>query len=199
MFRLLFYMIIGILCNQLNAQSKGGIEQYNYLNNSGVSSIMPVVHFETRKGWYSEARYNYEELKTFSFYLGKSFSNDAFFSWSVTPMVGCVIGNLKGVSTAMNLDFECDNIFLSSQPQFVVAMDKVNENFFYNWIDLGYNIRKWIYAGITMQQKIAGSGNQTENGLMVGFNIKRFTFPVYFFNPARQDTYFILGINWEWK
>jgi len=192
-------MMIGILCVRGSAQSKGGIEQYNYLNNSGVSAIMPVVHFESKNGWHSEARYNYEELKTFSFYFGKSFSNDGAFSWSATPMIGVAIGNLKGISTAMNLDFEYGNLFLSSQPQFVVAMDKINENFFYNWAELGYNIRKWIYTGITMQQTIAGSGSLTELGVLLGFTIKKFTFPVYFFNPGRRDQYFILGINWEWS
>ena len=73
-----------------------------------------------------------------------------------------------------------------------------NENFFYNWSELGYTIRKWIYAGFTMQQTVAGSGNQTEKGIIIGFIIKKFTIPVYFFNPMKPDKYFILGINWEW-
>src|ERR1700730_2411314 len=107
MVRLFFYMATGILYNQVNAQSKGGIEQYNYFNNSGMSTIMPIVHFENKKGWYSEVRYNYEELKTFSLYAGKSFSYNGFLSGSDTPMFGVLIGNLKGGSAAINIDIEC--------------------------------------------------------------------------------------------
>ena len=191
-------MTISILFNRANAQSKGGIEQYSYLNNSGVSAVMPIIHFETRNGWHSEARYNYEELKTFSLYFGKTFSSNGVVSCTATPMAGFLVGNLKGISTAVNIDFECGNFFLSSQPQFVVAMDKINANFFYNWAESGYNIRKWLYAGVTLQHTIAGSGNQIEPGVTLGFNVKKFSFPVYFFNPGREDKYFILGVNWEW-
>ena len=191
-------MAISFVYGHINAQSKGGIEQYNYFNNAGVSAIMPIVHFEDKKGWHAEARYNYEALKTLSFHFGKSFSHDGLFPWSATPIVGFAVGDLKGVAAGTNLDVEFNNFFLSSQPEFVVAFDNANENFFYNWSELGYTIRKWIYAGFTMQQTVAGSGNQTEKGIIIGFNIKKFTIPVYFFNPMKPDKYFILGINWEW-
>jgi hypothetical protein len=192
-------MATGILYNHVNAQSKGGIEQYNYFNNSGMSTIMPVVHIENKTGWHSEIRYNYEELKTFSLYAGKSFSHNGFMSWSITPMVGVLIGNLKGGSAAINIDMEYRKLFLSSLPEFVVTMDGVNRDFFYNWSELGYNIGKWIYAGISLQQTITGTDKETQTGVMTGFRIKKFTFPVYFFNLLKQTQYFILGINWEWN
>ena len=199
MFKVMFYMTVGILFHYASAQPKGGIEQYNYVNNSGVSTLMPVVHFETKNGWHSEGRYNYEELKTFSFYFGKSFSRDGSIAWTVTPMAGFLVGNLKGLSAALNVNFEYSNIFLASQPQFVVAMDKVNQNFFYNWSELGYNVRKWLFAGVTIQQTITGSASEGEPGLMLGFNAGKFSFPIYFFKLGRQDNYLILGVNWEWN
>jgi hypothetical protein len=192
-------MATGILYNQVNAQSKGGIEQYNYFNNSGISTIMPVMHIENKTGWHSEVRYNYEEVKTFSLYAGKSFSYSGFLSGSVTPMLGALMGNLKGGSAAVNIDVECKKFFLSSLPEFVVAMDGVNRNFFYNWSELGYNIRNWIYAGISLQQTLTSQDTETQTGVMTGFRIKKFTVPVYFFNPLKQTQYFILGINWEWN
>src|SRR5205814_2969308 len=122
-----------------------------------------------------------------------------FLSGSITPMLGAIMGNLKGGSAAVNIDMECKRFFLSSLPEFVVAMDGVNKNFFYNWSELGYNIRNWIYAGVSLQQTITGPDKETQTGVMMGLRVKKFTFPVYFFDPLQQTQYIILGINWEWN
>lgn len=191
-------MAINLFCDLVDAQSKGGIEQYNYFDNSGISTIMPVVHFENKTGWHFEARYNYEALKTFSFYAGRSFSHNGIFSWTITPMVGFLAGNFKGSSAAINVDIESKNFFLSSLPEFALSMTHTNTNFFYNWSELGYNISKRVYAGITLQQTIGGPGKETEAGVTTGFRIKNFTFPVYLFAPFKQTQYFIVGITWGW-
>ena len=73
----------------MSGQTKGGIEQYNYFNNSGISTLMPIAHLQTNTGWHGEVRYNYEESKTASFYAGKSFSGTGtspHFSQNTTGM-----------------------------------------------------------------------------------------------------------------
>ena len=81
--------------NKARAQSHGRIEQY-YYTGAGGSTLVPKIFYENNKKWYGEARYNYEELRTFSFIAGKVFSNEDVVSYSFTPVAGVVIGKFNG-------------------------------------------------------------------------------------------------------
>ena len=67
---------------------KGGIEQYQYLGKGTANAIVPVLHFQNSKGWYAEARYNYDENNTFSLLGGRSFQLDKNGFSSIVPMIG---------------------------------------------------------------------------------------------------------------
>lgn len=196
--RISVFLLIAIaLSTGLQAQTKAGIEQYQYLGRPGENTILPILHFESTKGWYAEARYNYDELQTFSFYAGKSFSGGQNFSWSLTPMLGFAVGNLQAGSTGLNLDLEYQNLFLSAQSQFTVALDKVNTNFFYNWSELGYTVSKNFFAGLTLQFTRQSHVSDIEPGLMAGLEFKNISFPIYVFKPLSPARYFIFGVNYE--
>src|SRR5687767_3853184 len=86
--------ILAILCMMSNpgsGQGKGGVENYNFLRQGESYIWMPVLHYQAKKGFYSELRYNYEELKTFSIFGGKTFTaaNKVI---EITPMIGFSAG-----------------------------------------------------------------------------------------------------------
>ncbi len=194
-------IIIWSILMQLNgaAQTKSGIENYNFLSSKDAYVWMPIVHHLGKKGIYTEMRYNYEELKTASVYIGKNFSKEGKLSYAFTPMLGIVFGKLNGGSLAMNMDLEHKKTFISMQTQYTVSSDEVKDNFFFNWTELAYQPVKWIYAGVSMQQTKAYKTNFiSEYGMLVGLLIKNFTIPVYVFNPANKNRNFIVGINVEW-
>ena len=108
---LLYLMTLSI--NVLvSGQSKSGIENYNYMGNKINYTWAPVVHNLTDKGMYTEMRYNYEELKTASLYLGKSFNANGSIESSFTPAAGIVVGKYTGASMALNTELSYRNIFL---------------------------------------------------------------------------------------
>ena len=62
-----------LICNIGKSQENGGFELY-YYTGAGESTLVPKVYYQ-RHNWYGEVRYNYEELQTVSFNVGKMFSN----------------------------------------------------------------------------------------------------------------------------
>ncbi len=186
---------------QLNAvaQTKSGIENYNFLSSKEAYVWMPVVHHLGKKGIYTEMRYNYEALRTASVYLGKNFSKEGAVSYAVTPMLGIVFGEFSGGSAAINVDVDYNKTFISMQTQYTISKYEISDNFFFNWTELGYQPLKWVYAGLSMQQtKMYKSSFKSEYGMLVGFEIKKFTIPIYVFNPLSANRNFIIGINTEW-
>ena len=188
-----------LMQHNLAAQTKNGIENYNFLSSKEAYVWMPVIHHVSKKGFYAEMRYNYEALKTASVYLGKSISKKGELNYTVTPMLGMVFGNYTGGSLAMNIDVEYKKIFLSMQTQYTVNRDGVKNNFFFNWTDIGYQPLHWFYAGVSTQQtQLYKARFKSEYGMLVGFLIKKITIPVYVFSPLCKSRNLIIGINTAW-
>jgi hypothetical protein len=160
---------------------------------------MPVVHHLSKKGVYTEMRYNYEELETASVYLGKSFSKDGELSYDITPMIGMVFGNFNGGSIAVNTEAAYKKAFISMQTQYTVSSDAKENNFIFNWTELAYQPLQWFYTGVSMQQtKMYKTSFKSEYGILIGLVVKKFTIPVYIFNPVNEKRNFIVGVNVEW-
>lgn len=183
----------------VNAQTKAGIENYNVKSSNEPYLWMPIIHWTGKKGLHTEFRYNYEERKTASVYIGKNFSRDSVLSYSITPMLGWVFGGFNGGSVALNADADYKKIFVSVQTQYTASKNGAAGNFFYTWAEAGYQPVDWFYTGISTQYtKVYEEKSVAEYGLLVGFNIKKIAIPVYVFSPFSNGRNFIVGINIEW-
>jgi hypothetical protein len=183
----------------VNAQTKTGIENYSLKSSNEPYLWMPVIHRTGKKGLHTEFRYNYEERKTASLYIGKNFSRDSTLSYSITPMLGWVFGKYNGGSVAVNADADYKKFFVSVQTQYTASKNSAAENFFYTWAETGYQPVDWFYAGVSTQwTKVYEEKAEVEYGLLVGFNIKKITVPVYVFSPFGNNRNFIVGVNIEW-
>lgn len=183
-----------------HSQTHCGIEQYYYSGNQGGSTIVPRVYYQNKKNWYAEVRYNYDELETFSFNAGKTFSKDGLISYSVTPLVGAVAGKFNGALLGMNAELNYKNLFFSSESQSTFSSENKQANFSSNWSELGYQATSNIYTGLALQlTRLYQTENAWEPGVMLGFSFNKFTFPVYAFNPLTDKKYFVVGINWQWQ
>lgn len=181
------------------AQTKSGVESYHSLSRNEAYVWMPVLNYTNKHGFYGEARYNYEELQTGSLYAGKNFSGGKKINYSVTPMLGVVFGKYNGGSAALNVDFEYEKIFFSAQLQYTVNKENKEENFFYNWSELGSKIGNKFYGGISMQQtKLYADKMSADMGLLLGFETGKITIPVYLFNPFSEKRNLVLGLIIEW-
>jgi len=182
-----------------HAQTKSGIENYNFLSTNESYVWMPVVHHLGKKGIYTEMRYNYEALNSASVYIGKNFSNKGSINYTVKPMLGIVFGKYNGESLALNLDLEHKNLFASMQTQYTISNDSGKDNFFFTWAEVGYQPVKWFFTGISTQlTRMYKERLLPEYGILIGFNIKKITIPVYAFSPLSNNRNFIIGLNTEW-
>ncbi len=182
------------------AQSKAGVEQYCFRGSNLNYIIMPVAHFQNAKNWYGEARYNYEDEKTFSLYVGKTFSNDDVLSYSFTPLAGGAAGLFNGISAGLNMTLDYKNFFFSSQSQYSLSTDHYKNNFYYNWSEIGYQPVNFFYTGVSLQQTNSfQSRTKLEPGVLVGFAFKKFSVPLYWFNLSNSSRYFMVGFNFEWE
>ncbi|MBC7829035.1 MAG: hypothetical protein H7122_14895 [Chitinophagaceae bacterium] len=182
------------------AQSKASLEQYHIMGNNRTYVPMSIAHFQNNKKWYAEGRYNYEELETFSLYVGKTFSKKEKLSYVLTPLLGGAIGNFNGVSTGINMDLDYSNFFFSLQSQYSFSTDRRADNFFYNWSELAYQPLAWLYGGISVQHtRLYRTETRFEPGLLIGFSYRNLTLPVYTFAPFNRNRYFMVGLNIEWE
>ncbi|MEI2737932.1 MAG: hypothetical protein V9F01_04015 [Chitinophagaceae bacterium] len=179
------------------AQAKSGLENYNMLNQQQEYLWMPILHYQAKNGVYTEIRYNYEEVQTLSFYMGKVFSGGENFEFNLTPMLGISTGEFNGISLAINAETEWKNFYLSSQTQYSIATKENNDNFFFSWSELGYSIADKVFAGVAIQYTRQSGVNNLEPGFVGGVEFKNITIPLYVFNPFGNERYFVLGINYE--
>lgn len=180
------------------SQAKGGVETYNYLNRGKEYAWIPVVHFQTRSKAYMEMRYNYEEMQTFSFLGGKTFTGGSDLLFSITPMAGFSVGKFTGVTFAANAEADWKKIYVSTQSQYSMATKKTMTNFFFNWSELNYYVLRNFFAGLSMQYTRQRNINQVHSGFVAGLDFKGVTIPFYVFNPFQQSRYFVLGFNYEY-
>jgi hypothetical protein len=189
-------ILLLIITVQVHAQQQGGFEQYYYVKESQPLVMMPIAHFQTRNNWYTEARFNYEEMNTFSLYAGKIFSGGNKLSYTIIPILGGVMGEFKGGSLGLNLNVEFKQWYLSSQSQYTFSSQDKTNNFFYSWSEAGYEVWDWLYAGIALQHTtLHQTKTVLEPGIVVGFSVGKWSFPLYSFNPMGNNRSFLLGIN----
>ncbi len=187
--------------NRSFCQSEIAVEQYHYVGKGLPYLFMPVAHWQSARNWYAEARYNYEDIETFSFYAGRSFTRENNLSYTFTPIVGAAMGRFRGISTGLNMDLEYGKFYFSAQSQYSLATDKGkgNDDFFYSWSEAGYQPFDWLYAGATFQQTITSDENLMEPGMLVGFSFGRYSIPVYAFDLFNARRYFIIGFTVSWQ
>jgi len=196
-------ILISIACLiavQARTQGTGGFEQLYYLRSNEAGAVVPMAYYTTTNNWYGEARYNYDETQTLSLYAGKTFSRKGAFSYSATPVIGGLMGRINGGSIGMNMDFGFENVFFSTQSQYTFSLEQRTNKYFFNWSELGYQALPWLYGGMALQQtNVYQAAGKFEPGCMLGFSVRNWTVPVYVFNQAGGDPYFVLGVNWAWK
>lgn len=196
-----FFIIIGSIIGPHHsyAQWKAGVEQYSYTNTRLAGAIVPMCHIQSANNWYGELRYNYEEVQTLSLFGGKSFAGGNDLQFTIIPMAGFSSGRFTGFSFATNAEAEWRDLYFSSQLQYSSGLKKKEENFFFTWSELGYNVTRYFFTGVSMQYTRQTGQTDFEPGFLAGFTCKKISFPFYFFKPFRPNRYFILGVNYEFS
>ena len=193
-------ILVFIWPGKTEAQASAGFEQYFYTDKTGIPVVVPVIYFQNDHNWFVQSYINYEQLHTFSLCIGKTFSEQDEFSYSVTPMIGAVLGSLKGGVLALNTEMRYKNFLFTAQSHYVFSSKNVESDLLNSWMEMGYQVIGHVFMGVSMQATVFNAVNkQLETGVFIRFSVKKWNFPIYCFNPASDNRYLILGVAREFS
>ncbi len=143
-----------------------------------------------------EARYNYEDMNTFSGWFGYNFSGGNKFLYTITPMVGGIAGNINGIAPGLEFDFEFYGFELYSESEYVFDLQDKENDFYYNWTDFTYSPLDWLWFGLSAQRtRLYQTDLEFQSGLLIGGGYRWLELSGYLYNPGSDDPYFILSLS----
>lgn len=170
---------------------------YGYLIPDDQSYFSPTFRAD-RKWAHLEARYNYEDRKTGSFWLGYNVSFGEKLVLEATPMVGGIFGNTTGVAPGYLFTLSYKKISLYSEGEFVLDTKNSAGNFFYNWNELTYSPTDWLRFGLASQRTRAyQTPLDVQRGFFVGSSYKKLDFTTYVFNVGWTDPTVVLAVGFK--
>ena len=142
---------------------------YGYFLPEESDYVQPTVTAD--RGWlHLEARYNYEDMKTGSAWLGYNFSGGQTLSWELTPMIGAVVGNTDGVAPGYKGLLSWKAVQFYTEGEYVFAAGESGPSFFYSWSELTVAPTGWFRAGLVEQRThVSQSEREINLGILVGF------------------------------
>jgi hypothetical protein len=155
--------------------------------------------FSADRGWlHFGARYNYEDKKTGSLWLGYNFSAGEKLVFEATPMIGGVFGTTTGLAPGYLASLSWKRIELSTEGEYVFDTKEYRGSFFYSWLELAYSPRDWCRAGLVAQRtKAYHTDLDIQRGLFVGFSHKQVDFTTYIFNAGWTDPTVVLSLGFN--
>jgi len=150
-------------------------------------------------GWlHLEARYNYEDRRTGSLWVGYNFSAGKQLVLNITPMVGGIFGRTTGVAPGCEASLGYKRLKLSISSEYVFDIGDKSGNFYYSWPELDYSVTRWLRVGLAAQRtKPFQSELDVQRGFLVGLSHKHAEFTVYTFNTGWTDPTVVLELGWS--
>jgi hypothetical protein len=100
-------------------------------------------------------------------------------------MAGEVFGDTTGVAPGYELTVSWGLLELYSEGEYVFDVEDSENDFFYNWSQLGYSPLDWLTVGLVAQRTRAYQTSlDVQRGFFVGFSWKSLTLTAYVFNPG---------------
>lgn len=157
--------------------------------------VLPVFKADRNK-LHLEGRYNYEDMETFSGWVGYNFSGGDEFSYVITPMLGAMIGKTQGIAPGMELTLAYKKFELYSEMENVFDLKEIENDFFYNWSDVTYAPSDWLWMGISGQRtRLYQTDLEIQRGIFIGTGRKQWEINTYLYNLGFDDPFFILTLS----
>jgi len=156
--------------------------------------VLPIIKADKNK-LHLESRYNYEDMKTVSFFAGYNFSGGNKIEYTITPMLGAVLGNSDGIAPGLEMDFTLGKFELYSEMEFLFEFNDKSNSYYYNWSELTFAPKDWLWGGITVQRtRLYETSLGVQRGILAGISWKKASVTGYLFNPFTDDTFGILSL-----
>jgi len=130
-----------------------------------------------------EARYNYEGFKTGSAWLGWNVGTGEKVRVDATLLAGGIFGDTSGVAPGYELTIASGRFELYSEGEYVFDLDDSDNDYFYNWAQLGYSATDWLTVGLASQRTRAyHTGLDVQRGFFLGLTHEKVGVHVFVFN-----------------
>ncbi len=158
--------------------------------------LLPVVRADKDK-LHLEARYNYEDYRTVSGWIGYNLSSTGDLEVNFTPMLGLVIGNTNGIAPGVEFGFEYAHFSLYTESEIVLDYHNFSNDYIYNWTDFVYGPSDRFAFGVSANRtKLYHSEKEMHKGFLSEFWFKSFKFSTYWYNPVSKDQFLILSLSY---
>src|SRR2546430_1214076 len=111
---------------------------YGYIVPNDSDYAQPTVTAD-RGGLHLEARYNYEDRKTGSAWVGYNLAFGEELTLELTPMLGGVFGDTNGIAPGYKVSLGYRKLTLYSEGEYVIDTGNSDDSFFYTWSELTYS------------------------------------------------------------
>jgi hypothetical protein len=173
------------------------ITVFTYLLPDSSVYVQPTITAD-RRWLHLEARYNYEDLETGSVWVGYNFSVGKKLSLNITPMLGGVFGKTTGIAPGYSTSLGWRWLELYSEGEFVFAITRSSDSFFYNWTDFTVSPTDWLRVGLVMQRtQVYRSELDIQRGFLVGLRYKQLDVTGHVFNLNQERPTYALSVRIE--
>jgi hypothetical protein len=141
---------------------------------------------------HQEARYNYEDLRTASLWVGMNLDGGESLAWELTVMAGGVFGSTDGIAPGYRGALYWKAFDFSSEGEYLFDSADRAEDFFYSWSELGWS-KDWFRGGVALQRTRVYQGTTYfQRGVLAGGSWSGVDAAVYFFEPGSSDAAVLL-------
>jgi hypothetical protein len=163
----------------------------------GISYVNPVLSAD-RSWLHLEARYNSENLRTGSVWVGYNFAAGKKLVLNVTPMIGGVFGRTTGIAPGCEASLTYKKVQLSITNEYVFDTTDKSGNFYNTWPQLTYSPLDWLQVGLVAQRTRAFQTSlDVQRGFLVGVTHKDWDSTVYVFNAGFTGPTVVLEVGWN--
>jgi hypothetical protein len=168
-----------------------------YIVPNDQSYVDPIFTAD-RKWLHLEARYNYENLRTGSAWIGYNLHTGKTLKLNITPMLGAVFGRTDGIAPGCEASLTYKKVELSISNEYVFDLKDKSGNFYFSWPQLTYAPVEWFRVGAVAQHtRTYRTDVSIQRGFLIGFSDKKWEFTTYVFDPFISDPVVVLELGFS--
>jgi len=159
--------------------------------------VSPVLSAD-RSWLHLEARYNDENLRTGSLWVGYNFAIGKKLALDITPMIGGVFGRTTGIAPGCEASLSYKKVQLSISNEYVFDTTHKSGDFYDTWPQVTYSPINWLRVGLMAERTRAFQTSlDVQRGFLVGISRKKWESTIYIFNAGFTDPTVVLelGLN----
>lgn len=143
-----------------------------------------------------EARYNYEDRASTSFFAGATFEIGEKTKLTLTPMLGGLAGRTDGVVPGLEADLAAGPFEAYAEAEYVFDLGDSASSYLYMWSELSVWPTSWLRAGVVTQRtRVYRTDRDIQRGLLLGVSLRRVEATAYLFNPGDDDHFAVVSVG----